>query len=99
MQKTHEEYNEKKGFKRSNKCTHWAIQQRRKEKKEKKKTTAIWNSNPCLPVLYFSPEVSRSVSNREIENAEYIKISLFPIQDYGSSTENAWIILKTSSLF
>lgn len=52
----------------------------RKKSRKREHYVAIWNSNPCLPVLSSSSEVSPGVSGRKIENAEYTKISLFPGQ-------------------
>jgi len=58
-----------------------AVSEKKKEsRKKRERRAAIWNSNPCLPVLSFSPKVSQSILGREIENAD--TISLFPGQGY-----------------
>ena len=79
-------YNEK-GFQRSNKmyhplyCPARPCKKRKKVREKRECRAAIWNSNSCLPVLFFSPKVLQGVSSREIE---YAKISLFPGQGYNS---------------
>lgn len=86
-------YNEK-GFRavKQNVLSGGRVKRKKESGKKRGRRAAIWNSNPCLPVSSFSPKVSQGVSRKEIENAGYAKISLFPGQGYGSRTGSAWIV-------